>query len=127
MIFKIIFVCIFSLIVILINKDNVYNKIIAVCAGVFCLFIIFPYINEFVKYIKTISSKVEGLDNYFKITLKIIGVSFLCEFASQLCIDSGESYLGSKIIFAGKVLVICIAAPDFLALINTVVGLINEI
>lgn len=127
MIFKIILICIFALCTILVIKDNLYGKIIALGAGLITIWVTIPYITEFVRHINHLANSVEGLDNCLKMTLKIIGVAFVCEFASQLCIDAGESYLASKINFAGKIMIICITIPDFLALINIVVTLINEI
>ena len=111
----------------MLTKETQYSKVIAIGAGIITIWLVLPYIIEFIRYIKIISTSVSGLDNCFKIIIKIIGISFLCEFASQLCVDSGEGYLASKINFAGKIMIICIASPDFISLLNVVIELIEKI
>ncbi|MBQ4527400.1 MAG: hypothetical protein II998_04935 [Clostridia bacterium] len=127
MIFKIIVICVFSTVTALLVNDGIYSKLIALSAGVISFMIVVPYIKNFIGYIESLDNIISGIDNYIKTTLKIIGVSFLCEFSSQLCSDAGERYLASKINLAGKIMIICIAVPEFITLINLVVELIYEI
>lgn len=127
MIYKIIFVCVFTAIAILLIKNisPSYAPILAIAAGLICFFMLMPYIKTTFDLIKSMSSRTEGLESCVITTLKIAGISVLCEFAAQACSDAGEGYLAAKIDFAGKISIVCICVPEFLNLINTVVGLIS--
>ena len=57
----------------------------------------------------------------FTLVLKIVGIGYLAEFASIVCIDSGCKGVGDKILFAAKVVIMILALPvikDLLALIT---------
>lgn len=127
MIYKIIFVCMFTAITVLLIKNisPSYAPMLSIAAGLICFFMLMPYIKTIFDLIKSMSSRANGLETCVTTTLKIAGISVLCEFAAQACADAGESYLAAKIDFAGKILIVCICAPEFLNLINTVVGLIG--
>jgi len=66
-------------------------------------------------------------EKYVAVTVKIVGIALVCEFASQMCSDMGESYLAAKIDFCAKIFIISLCAPEFLKLINTVVDMINSL
>jgi stage III sporulation protein AD len=49
--------------------------------------------------------------SYVSLLLKLIGITYLCEFAANLCRDSGYSSLGSHIELFGKVAVMAAGFP----------------
>ena len=40
--------------------------------------------------------------SYFQILLKLIGISFICEFASNICKDAGQASIAKQSEFAGN-------------------------
>ena len=57
---------------------------------------------------------------YFKTILKISGIAYITKFASEICRDSGENAIASKIEFGGKISILALTVPiigDFLNLI----------
>lgn len=60
----------------------------------------------------------------FKLSLKIIAISYLVDFSSGVASDFGQAALGEKIQFAGKVIMITLAMPLISEMIWTVVGLL---
>ncbi len=90
------------------------------------LLILFQVLDYFVEIIETFTrlSEQTGIDNeLFKIILKIIGVGYLIEFASNICIDSGMNSIASKIQFAGKVIILFLSLP----IINMLIEIITQI
>ena len=66
-----------------------------------------------------------GLNSlYLSTVLKVIGISYLIGFAAQACRDANEKVLGEKIEFAGKVLVLFIAVPVMLAVLDSILELL---
>lgn len=128
-IYKIAFLCVFSAVIILTVKNIIPSFVpaLTVITGIVCISIIFPYIKSIFDLINSMSDAVSGLDECITITVKIVAISLLCEFAAQTCSDAGENFLAAKIDFAGKIIILCICAPEFLNLINTVIGLIGTL
>ena len=60
------------------------------------------------------------LDNvYFATLMKMVGITYIGEFASGICKDSGCSFLGSQIEIFGKLSILAVSAPVVLALLQT--------
>ena len=110
--------------VILIAYLKTVNSEIAVIAGVasglLIIILSLSYVKDFVMFFSELSDK-GGLDgSVFKLSLKIIAISYLVDFSS----DFGQAALGEKIQFAGKVIMITLAMPLISEMIRTVVGLL---
>lgn len=81
--------------------------------------------------IKTIASSVENmaqkanLDSiYITTVLKVIGIAYIAEFGSQICKDSGEGAIASKIELGGKILIMVLALPILTALLEAVLKIL---
>lgn len=114
--------------VILIAYLKTVNSEIAVIAGVasglLIIILSLTYVKEFVAFFSELSGK-GGLDgSVFKLSLKIIAISYLVDFSSGVASDFGQAALGEKIQFAGKVIMITLAMPLISEMIRTVVGLL---
>ena len=67
-----------------------------------------------------------GLDHeYVKIILKVLGIAYLAQFAAQLCRDSGEGAVASKVEFAGRILIITASLPAVSAVLELVGSLME--
>lgn len=56
--------------------------------------------------------------SYFQILLKLIGISFICEFASNICKDAGQASIAKQIEFAGKLAILIVGLPVFESLLT---------
>ncbi len=128
-IYKIIFACVLSGALILSIKTIIpsFAPLLSLVCGMFCIYVLAPNIKKLISVFDTIGQKISDADNYISITVKIVGVSLICEFASQMCSDMGENYLSAKIDFTGKIIIVSLCAPEFINLISTVVDMINAI
>lgn len=61
---------------------------------------------------------------YMTIIFKIIGVAYIAEFGAQVCRDAGESAVASKVEFAAKIIVIVLAVPIILAILESLIRLL---
>lgn len=83
-------------------------------------------LKYFVEIIETIRLYI-GLDMvYIEIILKIIGISYVAEFASDVCKDCGYSSMANQIQVVGKLTVLCISMPVILTLLETINGILGE-
>ena len=62
---------------------------------------------------------------YFKILLKIIGITYIAEFASDLCKDAGYATIAGQIQMFGKLSVLAAGIPVLTALLETIRGFLS--
>ena len=87
-----------------------------------CLVIILYSVTR----IRTIIGTLEELirlvnleDVYLQILIKIIGITYLSEFASDICRDTGYASVAGQIQIFGKLSVLAISMPVISALLET--------
>ena len=62
-----------------------------------------------------------GLEiGYFEILIKIVGISYLCEFCSNICRESGFLAAASQIEIGGKLTMMVLSMPILMAIVETV-------
>ncbi len=63
--------------------------------------------------------------DYLGTVLRIVGVAYLTEFGAQVARDAGEGAVASKVELGGKVLVLTMALPILLGILQLVVHLLT--
>ena len=95
------------------------------CMGVSLL--IFMGVTEqlqiIVDAIQAIETYLPLDQRYIKILLKIVGITYIAEFSSDLCKDAGESAIASGVELAVKAAVLLTALP----LLNRLLSLLQEV
>ena len=56
---------------------------------------------------------------YLEILMKMIGITYIAEFASGICRDAGYGSLGGQIEIFGKLSMLAVSMPILLALMET--------
>ena len=77
------------------------------------VFGLFEYVMEATK----LNSKL------FLVLIKIVGVSYITEFSANICVDSGNSALSSKILLAGNLVIFVMAIPIITSLVELIVSI----
>ena len=111
--------CIASIIIKQIKPE--YYVIVLLSGGIVMLFMIIDSLKIVFDYFYLLVQKTSVSYEVFSIVLKILGVGYLCEFANGICVDSGNSSIGDKIILAGKVIILCLSFPIITSLLNVIV------
>ena len=125
-IIKIIAIGLISLVIIIILKQYKpeFAIYISIIAGVIILYMVINQLEGIINLLKTISSK-SGINNQFlELLLKITGIAFLTEFAINLCKDSGETAIASKIEIGSKVIIVSMSIPIISSLLEIITKLI---
>lgn len=125
-IFKIIAIGLVTTISVIVVKQS--KPEIAVFVGLAgSLLIFFEIINmlsDVFSVFNTIITKTGVSSDLFSVLLKIIGVGYLTEFSASLCADSGNSSIADKIMLGGKIVILILAIPIFISIINIITGLL---
>lgn len=75
------------------------------------LFMLTDEIKEAISLFGTYFGFLSKAEEYISVMLKILGISLVTQFTSDMCRDSGESALASKVEFAGKIIIIAASLP----------------
>ena len=74
--------------------------------------------------LKDLGNRVHINYIYISTIIKIVGISYLMEFAINICKDAGESAIGTKLEFGGKVIILTLTFPILLSLVDTIIKII---
>ncbi len=119
---KIIGIGLISLIIIIIIKQYKpeFAIYVSIIAGVIILFVIMDKLEGIINLLKNISSKSGINTEFLELLLRITGIAFLAEFAINLCKDSGEGAIASKIEIGSKVIIVSMSIPIISSLLEVI-------
>lgn len=106
--------------VILKNLKPEFAILVSLATGLLIFTMILSKLVYVVDVLSTLSKRANIEITYFSTILKIIGMAYLVEFASQISRDAGENSIAMKIELGGKVLIMVLAIPILLALMDVI-------
>lgn len=99
-------------------------------AGVISISICLVIIGLSISRIGVIIDTLKRLANYVKIDygyliilLKLVGIAYICEFASDISKDAGYSAVATQIELLGKLTMLMVALPVLMQVIETIMTL----
>jgi len=102
------------------NQKPEYEIIICICTSLLIMGFAVNKLGGIIRSVRQMQAYV-GLDEeYYMILIKIIGITYLSEFASDICKDTGHSSVGNFVELAGKLSIMAISMPVILALFDTI-------
>jgi len=99
-------------------------SLLAMAAGALVFFLAVSRLQAVVAVMEQLVAKAGLAQDYLKVLLKVVGVAYVSEFAAQTCRDAGEDSLAAKVEMGGKVLVLAMASPIIVALVELVLGVV---
>lgn len=125
-IFQIIGIGIIATILIVILKQTrpEFAILVSVITGIIIFMYILPHLAYVIDTISSLSTRVNVDFSYFNTLLKIIGMAYIVEFASQISRDAGQDSIAMKIELGGKVLIMVLAIPILLALLDLIIKIL---
>ncbi|HPU00263.1 MAG: stage III sporulation protein AD [Firmicutes bacterium] len=61
---------------------------------------------------------------YLQTLLRVIGIAYLAEFGAQICRDAGEGSIASRVELAAKVIILVMAVPVIVEIMESVLRMI---
>lgn len=115
-----------AILAVVVKKDKPEYAIhISIAAGLIIFIFILGKLATVINVFNNIANKASIDSTYLNIILKIIGISYLVEFGSQICKDSGENAIASKIEIAGKVIILVLSIPILQTLLDLVIKILS--
>lgn len=125
-IFKIVGLGIVStvLIVVLKNIRPEFALYISLVTGVVIFSMIIGELSYVIQTLSLLARKANLEFTYFSTILKIIGMAYVVEFGAQISRDAGEDSIAMKIELGGKILIMVLAIPILLALMDLILKIL---
>lgn len=99
--------------------------LLSIGAGIFLFFMVLGKIGAVVNVLRDLSVRANVNLIYLGTVLKIVGIAYIADFGAQLCRDAGENALASKIEFAAKILILVLAVPIVMAVLDTLFDILS--
>lgn len=109
--------------VVLRNQKPEISLQISIVTGLIIFLFIATRLSYVIEVLSLVAQKIDIDLIYITTIFKIVGIAYISEFGAQVCRDAGEAAIASKIEFAGKVLIMVLAVPILIALLNLLVKL----
>lgn len=120
---KIVAFAFITLFVVLVFKNKRDDLIvhISIVAGVVIFLFMIDKITSVLQLLQELALKANIDFIYLNIVFKILGIAYLASFCAEICKDAGQGNLGSKVEFAGKILILVMAIPILMAVLQSIV------
>lgn len=91
------------------------------------VFVLFYMINRMTYVVDFLDSVMDGIgleEGYLQILVKIVGISYLCEFTSNICREAGFPAVAGQVEISGKLTMMILSMPVLFAIVDTITGII---
>lgn len=102
-----------------------YGIYISIALSLLIFFIILGYMDTILKMIRSIGSYINIDAVYISIFLKMIGITYIAEFSSNICKDAGYQTIAGQIEIFGKLAILTLSLPILTALLDTIKGFLS--
>ena len=96
-----------------------YSVYLILAAGLVIGFLSISRLELILDTVRAIGSQIRVKNIYLGTLLKMVGITYIAEFASGICRDAGFSALGTQVEMFGKLSILAVSAPVLQALLET--------
>lgn len=95
---------------------------IYLCVGISLLIFlsIFNYLEVIIETMREVAATINLDNTYITTLLKMLGVTYVAEFASGICKDAGYQTIASQIEIFSKLTILVLSLPILVALLQTI-------
>jgi stage III sporulation protein AD len=93
---------------------------VSIVAGILIFLFMISKLTIIMGFLQTLANKASIDVVYLNTVFKILGIAYLASFCSEICKDAGESSIASKVEFAGKILILVLAIPILMAVMQSI-------
>ncbi len=97
-----------------------YGIYICIAISILIFFQIMGYLEQIIDTLKEIINFIDFENTYIGTLLKMLGITYISEFASGICKDAGYQTIAVQIEMFSKVTILVLSLPIMLALLKTI-------
>jgi len=106
------------------NQKPEIGIYISLVTGIVVFIFVVAKLQSVIEILNQLANKINIDDIYLSTILKIVGIAYIAEFGAQVCKDAGEGVIASKIEFAGKILIMVMAVPILVSLMDLIINMV---
>lgn len=110
-----------SIVLVFKNRRDDLAIHISIVAGILIFLFMLDKITAVLQLLQDLALKANIDFIYLNTVFKILGIAYLASFCSEICKDAGQGTLASKVEFAGKILILVLAVPILMAVLQSIV------
>ncbi|MCM8711039.1 stage III sporulation protein AD [Clostridium sp. SYSU_GA19001] len=108
-------------IVFILRKENGVLAIqLSTVVGILIFLFMISKITAILQLLQQLAIKANIDYVYINTVFKILGIAYLASFCAEICRDAGEGNIASKVEFAGKILILVLAIPILMAVLQSI-------
>lgn len=99
-----------------------YGIYIGLAAGIFIFSYTVRQVAAVMAQLGQLKAYLGGAETYLAVLLKVIGITYICEFSADICKDAGYGTVAGQIEVLGKLSVMFAGLPVLFAVISQIQG-----
>ena len=99
-----------------------YAILLSTVVGIMVFLYIINHLRAVLTALQSLTSGANINFLFMDTLLKVVGIAYIAEFGAQICKDANEEMVASKIEFAGKVLILILAVPIILLVLESIMN-----
>ena len=101
------------------NKSE-YSMYIGIAISIIIFAFCLGHVEALLIQFQELKSLLSGAEKYLAILLKVLGITYICEFSSGICKDAGYQSIAGQIEILGKLSVMFAGIPILFAVIDQI-------
>lgn len=97
-----------------------YAIAVTICAGALIFIYVAPQLAQLMAGIRQLADRTGIGGEMLAPAFKTVGIAYLTGYAAEMCRDAGEGALAAKLEIAGKILMLAIALPVAMAMLDAI-------
>ena len=106
------------------DKRSDLAVLVSLAAGVILFLLIISSVTDILNFVNDITTKANIDIVYIGVVFKILAISYLATFCSEICKDAGASSIASKVEFSAKILILTLAIPILMAVLQSILQIL---
>lgn len=106
------------------DKRNDIAVLVSLAAGTILFLLIISSVNDVINFVNDITTRANIDMVYIGVVFKILAISYLATFCSEICKDAGASSIASKVEFSAKILILTLAIPILMAVLQSILQIL---
>ena len=106
------------------DKRNDLALLVSLAAGAILFLLIISSLTDIINFVNDITTKANIDIVYIGVVFKILAISYLATFCSEICKDAGASSIASKVEFSAKILILTLAISILMAVLQSILQIL---
>lgn len=99
-------------------------QLLSITIGIIIVVYLLGYLKMIIDLLTDMALEAEVSPLFLRTLFRVIGVAYLAEFGAQACRDVGEGGIAGKIEFAGKIIILIMAIPILVSVMESIINFI---